>query len=109
MFFESIQDIIEASEEQLRPLIGRRFTNEERDLVRKFFFHYFDIPEEEPVIITKRTWMIFSNRLVILFEEQIKKFDNLLDEIVLLKQADPNVIFGYTEDGMTIHDFNDKL
>jgi len=107
MYFENIKEIIDASQEHLRPLIGRILTKEEKGLIKIYFYHYFNIPEEEPIMISKRSWIIFTNRLVILFERQIKEFDDLRDKIILLKQADPNIVFGYTDNGMTVHDFDD--
>lgn len=109
MYFENVKEIIDASQEHLRPLIGRTLTKDERDLINIFFYHYFNIPEEEPILITKRSWIIFTNRLVILFERQIREFDELRDKIILLKQADPNIVFGYTDDGMMVHDFDELL
>ena len=109
MYFENVKEIIDASQEHLRPLIGRTLTKDERDLINIFFYHYFNIPEEEPILITKRSWIVFTNRLVILFERQIREFDELRDKIILLKQADPNIVFGYTDNGMMVHDFDELL
>lgn len=104
IMFENKKEIIQASEDYLRPLIGRRLKDSEKEMVYHYFIHYFDLEskKEEEVLMSERKWLIYQNRLTVLFDEQIKLFDSILDGIVLLKSKDPNVIFGYSEDGATV-------
>ena len=104
IMFENKQEIIQASEDYLRPLIGRRLKNNEKEMVYHFFIHYFDFNEQkdEEIIMSERKWLIYQNRLMILFEDQIKLFDSILDGIVLLKSKDPNIIFGYSKYGAEV-------
>ncbi len=100
IMFENKEEIIQASEDYLRPLIGRKLRGNEKEMVYHFFIHYFDLEnkEDEEILMSERKWLIYQNRLMILFDDQIKLFDSILDGIVLLKSKDPNVIFGYSEE-----------
>ena len=102
MIFEGSKEIINASEDYLRPLIGRRLKDSEKEMVYKYFLHYFDFEESDIISISERRWKIYETRLAILFDDQIKLFDSILDSVVLLKSKDPNIIFGYSEDGAKI-------
>ena len=91
--FETTEEIINASQDYLKPLIGRLLTDGEKELVKQFFFHYLEIKEiEEPIIISNRSWIIYSNKLTIMFENQIREFDNLLDQISIFRKANPDII-----------------
>ena len=108
MIFDDIKDVIAASQEFLRPMIGRNLRKGERQLVVQYFYHYFEIDPDEwnqHMALSKRRWILFTNKLVILFVDQIRLFDSILDRVVLLKAKDPNVVFGYKDDGIDIQSF----
>lgn len=113
LFFESKEEMLNASQEYMRPLIGRKFTTKEKKLVSSLIaYKYSTIADSHDrrkhigVEISERNWNLFLNNLVVVFDDQIKLFDKVLDDIVLLKSQDPNVIFGYKEDGIIVETFD---
>ena len=106
VIFEGINEVVEASEDFLRPLIGRKLKDSEKELVKNYFTHYFELSTKKThITLSERQWLIYTNRLTTLFDDQIKIFDAILDSVVLLKSKDPNVIFGYSEDGAKIEQY----
>jgi hypothetical protein len=113
--FENTADIIKSAEDYLRPLIGRKLTSKEKNLVKEILdnevgyttvYDQKDRRHHVAKTMSERNWRMFLNKLVFVFDQQIKEFDAVLDSIVLLKSMDPNVIFGYTEDGINIESFD---
>jgi hypothetical protein len=87
--FRLKKDLLETINNYLFPLIGRKPTSKEMKVINDLIYKYsgYTIPkrgksfEKEPYgyMFYNQDWFIFKERLVLMYEDEIRKHDDQLD------------------------------